>query len=109
VERSEGFIIKHVNGQNVQTHEIITTINNGINPYEDYEAYLKLAEDDHIRFIFSNTTEAGIAYHEGDQLTDQPPVSYPAKLTALLYHRFKAGKKGFYIIPSELIENNGKN
>jgi tagaturonate reductase len=97
-----------VNGENVQSHEIISSVNNGINPYEDYDAFLKLAEDDNLRFIFSNTTEAGIAYHEGDQLNDRPHVSYPAKVTALLYHRFKAGKKGFYIIPCELIENNGK-
>jgi tagaturonate reductase len=97
-----------VQGENVQTHEVISSVNNAINPYEDYDAFLQLAEDDHIRFIFSNTTEAGIAYHEGDQLTDRPPISYPAKMTALLYRRFKAGKKGLYIIPCELIENNGK-
>ena len=96
------------NGKAVQSHEIISSVNNGINPYEDYDAYLQLAHDDNIRFIFSNTTEAGIVYREGDALTDRPPVSFPAKLTALLYERYKAGKKGFYIIPCELIENNGK-
>ncbi|WP_018665001.1 tagaturonate reductase [Heyndrickxia acidiproducens] len=97
-----------INGKNLQTHEIVTSVNSGLDPYKDYDAYLKLAEDENIRFIFSNTTEAGIAYHEGDTLSDRPPVSYPAKLTALLYHRFKAEKKGFYIIPCELIESNGK-
>lgn len=97
-----------VNGKDVQDHEIISSVNNAINPYEDYNAFLKLAENDDVRFIFSNTTEAGISYHEGDKLTDKPPVSYPAKITALLYHRFQAGKKGLYIIPCELIENNGK-
>lgn len=97
-----------VNGKDVQDHEIIASVNGALNPYEDYDAFLKLAEDDAVRFIFSNTTEAGIAYHEGDKLTDRPPVSYPAKITALLYHRFQAGKKGVYIIPCELIENNGK-
>jgi len=83
------------NGKAVQSHEIISSVNNGINPYEDYDAYLQLAHDDNIRFIFSNTTEAGIVYREGDALTDRPPVSFPAKLTALLYERYKAGKKGF--------------
>lgn len=97
-----------VNGQNAQTHEIISSVNDALNPYEDYDAFLTLAENDQIRFIFSNTTEAGIAYHAGDKLTDRPPVSYPAKITAFLYHRFQAGKKGLYIIPCELIENNGK-
>lgn len=97
-----------INGKDVQDHEIISSVNSAINPYEDYDAFLELAENDDVRFIFSNTTEAGIAYHEGDQLTDKPPISYPAKMTALLYHRFQAGKKGLYIIPCELIENNGK-
>lgn len=97
-----------VNGKNIQDHEIISSVNDAVNPYEDYDAFLKLAENDNVRFIFSNTTEAGIAYHEGDQLTDTPPVSYPARLTALLFHRFQVGKKGLYIIPCELIENNGK-
>lgn len=97
-----------INGENAQVHEVISSVNGALNPYEDYDAFLRLAEEDQIRFIFSNTTEAGIAYHEGDSLTDRPPVSYPAKVTAFLYHRFKAGKKGLYIIPCELIENNGK-
>jgi tagaturonate reductase len=48
-----------VNGQNIQSHEIISSVNSGINPYEDYDAFLKLADDDNLRFIFSNTTEAG--------------------------------------------------
>ena len=50
---------------------------------------------------------SGIAYHEGDQLTDTPPQSYPAKLTAFLYKRWELKKPGFTIIPCELIDRNG--
>lgn len=96
-----------LNGQKVQDHEIIESINETIRPYEDYQSYLDLAKNDDIQFIFSNTTEAGIAFDENDNLTDQPQNSYPGKLTALLYERFKLGKKGFQIIPCELINHNG--
>lgn len=91
----------------VQSHEVIESINGTVRPYENYAEYLKLAEDDNIEVIFSNTTEAGIAFDENDKLSDQPQNSYPGKLTALLYHRFELGKKGFHIIPCELINHNG--
>lgn len=96
-----------LNGQKVQDHEIIESINETIRPYEDYQSYLDLAKNDDIQFIFSNTTEAGIAFDENDNLTDQPQNSYPGKLTALFYERFKLGKQGFQIIPCELINHNG--
>ena len=66
-----------------------------------------------MRFVFSNTTEAGIAFNANDKLTDAPQKSFPGKLTALLYHRFKffdgASDKGLIIIPCELIDRNGDN
>jgi tagaturonate reductase len=94
-------------GEEVQSHEVITLINGTVNPYTDYEAYLDLASDDDIEFIFSNTTESGIVYSPDDQRTDAPHVSFPGKLTALLHRRFELGKKGFSLIPCELIEHNG--
>lgn len=96
-----------LNGEKIQEHEVIEAINETVRPYEDYQAYLDLAKNDDAEFIFSNTTEAGIAFDENDQLTDRPQNSYPGKLTALLYERFKLGKKGFQIIPCELINHNG--
>ncbi|MBW4081905.1 tagaturonate reductase [Paenibacillus sp. S150] len=94
--------------QPVNSREIITSVSRVINPYSDYEAYLALAENDGLEFITSNTTEAGIAYQAGDRLEDSPPSSFPAKLTALLHRRFELGKKGFVIIPCELIDRNGE-
>jgi len=94
-------------GEVVQTHEVITLVNGTVNPYTDWEAYLDLATDDDIEFIFSNTTEAGIVYSELDQRADTPHASFPGKLTALLYRRFELGKRGFTLIPCELIEQNG--
>ncbi|TFD94817.1 tagaturonate reductase [Cryobacterium lactosi] len=95
------------NGEEVQSHEVLTLVNGTVNPYTDYEAFLDLAADDDIEFIFSNTTESGIVFNADDQLADRPHASFPGKLTALLYRRFELGKKGFTLIPCELIEHNG--
>jgi tagaturonate reductase len=94
-------------GEEVQSHEVMTVVTGTVNPYTDYDAYLALAENDDIEFIFSNTTESGIVYSEADLRTDAPHASFPGKLTALLYRRFELGKKGFTLIPCELIEHNG--
>jgi len=65
-----------------------------VNPYDDFEAYMKLAENPDFRFIVSNTTEAGIEYVDSNQFTDAPARSFPGKLTQLLYKRFRLGLKG---------------
>ncbi|MDA8477700.1 tagaturonate reductase [Citrobacter sp. Awk 4] len=98
-------------GEAVSDARLIRSVNNEINPYQDFAGYLALAHNPDIRFVFSNTTEAGISYHEGDSIDDAPPVSFPAKLTRLLLERFNhfngAPDKGWVIIPCELIDYNG--
>lgn len=96
----------------VREHSIINCISRGINPYTQYDEYLKAGENPELRFILSNTTEAGIVYVEEDRLENRPQKSFPGKLTAFLYHRFKAFNgqkdKGLIIIPCELIDRNGE-
>ena len=98
-------------GNIVDTVELIDVISRSLNPYEHFDAYLKLAENPEMRFVFSNTTEAGIAFDPACKLDDAPASSYPGKLTQLLYHRFKTfngtADKGFIIFPCELIFHNG--
>ncbi|ABR73535.1 altronate oxidoreductase [Actinobacillus succinogenes] len=100
------------NGNKVKETRIIRSVNNEINIYQSYDEYLQLAHNLDIKFIFSNTTEAGISYHSGDKFDDRPQVSYPAKLTRLLYERFTAANgdkdKGFILLPCELIDYNGE-
>ena len=99
------------NGRLVQEKRIVTAISRGIDPYQDFDAYLKCAHNPDLRFIVSNTTEAGIVYRAEDRQSDRPPVSFPAKLTQLLIERYKAfegdASKGFVLLPCELIERNG--
>ena len=89
--------------------KVIDVISRCVKPYEDYEEYLRLAENPDFKYVFSNTTESGIAYVEGDSLSDAPPKSFPAKVTALLYKRFTLGLDGFIFFPCELIDKNGDN
>ena len=96
------------NGKVVDEHTHIDVISRCINPYKDYEEYLSLAKNPDFRFIVSNTTEAGIVYEDDNKLSDAPANSFPAKLTALLYERFKAGLPGFIVLSCELIDHNGE-
>ncbi|WP_390408681.1 tagaturonate reductase [Lacticaseibacillus jixiensis] len=96
-----------LDGKKVQDAEIIEDINQTVRPFEDWQSYLDLAKLPEAQFIFSNTTEAGIAFDENDKYDALPNGTYPAKLTALLYERFKLGLPGFQIIPCELINHNG--
>lgn len=91
---------------------IINCITRGMNIYDDYDQYLEAAENPQLRIVISNTTEAGIAFNEKDRLEDRPQNSFPGKLTAFLYHRYKAfngdPQKGMVFIPCELIDKNGE-
>ncbi|MDI7690798.1 tagaturonate reductase [Cronobacter malonaticus] len=107
-------IIRGLNekGEAVSESRLIRSVNREISVYAQYDEFLRLAHNPDIRFVFSNTTEAGISYHAGDKFDDAPAVSYPAKLTRLLFERFShfngAQDKGWVIIPCELIDYNGE-
>ncbi|HAT7591225.1 tagaturonate reductase [Citrobacter werkmanii] len=106
-------IIRGLNekGEAVSDARLIRSVNREISVYSEYDEFLKLAHNPDMRFVFSNTTEAGISYHAGDRFEYAPAVSYPAKLTRLLFERFShfngASDKGWIIIPCELIDYNG--
>jgi tagaturonate reductase len=61
--------------------------------------------------VVSNTTESGLRLAQ-DDIHRHPPESFPGKLLAFLYERYKAfnGREGtgMVIIPTELIPDNGK-
>ena len=98
-------------GEKVNSLTRIDVISRALNPYADFSAFMKLAEQPEIRFVISNTTEAGITFDPACKLEDAPASSYPGKLTQLLYHRYKTFNgekdKGLIIFPCELIFLNG--
>ena len=100
-----------LNGEAVNSLTRIDCISRALNPYSQNSAFMALADQPEIRFVISNTTEAGIAFDPNCKFTDAPASSYPGKLTQLLYRRFKTFKgdksKGLIIMPCELIFLNG--
>lgn len=98
------------NGEKVDAKRVISSVSRCLNPYEksDYDAMMAVAVSDDLEYIVSNTTEAGIVYDPACNQNDCPPSSFPAKLTQVLYARYKAGKKGIVMLSCELIDNNGK-
>ena len=102
-------------GQKVDAKRVISCVSDCVCPYIDnkWDEVLALARSEDLETVVSNTTEAGIAYTKGDSQFDQvPPNSFPAKLTRVLYERYKAfngaADKGLVILSCELIDNNGK-
>ena len=96
----------------------INSVSRSINPYTNYDDYIALASSPDLRFIVSNTTEAGIRFDaeiDGVPVTldQKPQKNFPAKVTAFLYKRFQAFKgdksKGMILIPCELSDQAGLN
>lgn len=98
-------------GEIISQKRVITSVQTAVDAYTQYEQYSQLAKLDSLRFIVSNTTEAGIVYNESDNISLNPPNTYPGKLVKFLYERFLAfdgaADKGLIILPVELIEKNG--
>ena len=98
------------NGEKIDAKRVISSVSRCLNPYEkeDYDKMMAVAVSDDLEYIVSNTTEAGIVYDPACGMNDCPPSSFPAKLTQVLYARYKAGKAGVVMLSCELIDNNGK-
>ena len=107
---SQGCVYTHLcrgaEGVDVKRIDVISRC---VKPYDDFDAYMALAENADFRFIISNTTESGIAFVDTDKQTDRPASSFPGKLTQLLKARFDLGLGGFVFLPCELIDKNGAN
>jgi tagaturonate reductase len=98
-------------GKLQQEYELNNCISRTLNANTQWEEVVQLAHQETLDIIVSNTTEAGILLDEQDSYLQQPPLSFPGKLLALLYERYSHFKgdatKGYTIVPTELISNNG--
>ena len=99
------------NGELVAEKTLVDCVQDVVNPYSEWDTYLELAKNPDIRFVVSNTTEAGIKFNSSDAFEGNPPKEFPAKLTIWLYRRFQHFgddvTKGCIFLPCELIEDNG--
>jgi tagaturonate reductase len=98
-------------GKEIVKKDIISSVSRGFNPYSQFQAYLREAENPELRIIVSNTTEAGIEFRKDDRSSDEPPISFPGKLLRFLKHRYDFFNgdhgKGLLFFPCELIDKNG--
>ena len=100
-----------VDGEAKVLNRQITSVADAVDAINEYEKYTALAEIDTLRFVVSNTTEAGIVFDNTDKFELNPPKTFPGKLTKFLYHRFETFngdmEKGLVMLPVELIDDNG--
>lgn len=100
------------NDELITDTQLIECVQEIIHPYLAWASYLKSAETPTLRFIISNTTEAGIQFNPEDTFGDYSPKEFPGKLTRWLFHRWQyfkgSAESGCIILPSELIEGNGQ-
>lgn len=99
------------NGKAQKINRVVTSVADAVDSYTEYTKYNEYAKLESLRYIISNTTEAGIVYDENDKFDLCPPKSFPGKLTKFLYTRYKTfngdTEKGLIILPVELIDDNG--
>ncbi|NKY09687.1 tagaturonate reductase [Cellulomonas hominis] len=97
-------------GRPVREVTQVTAIRQVLHAHDEFAAYRAAYLDPGLRVLVSNTTEAGIAWVPGDDLTVTPPASFPAKVTALLLDRFRHfdgdPAAGLHVVCCELIEDN---
>ncbi|WP_462255138.1 tagaturonate reductase [Ferruginibacter sp.] len=98
-------------GEAVSKNIICSAISRVLSAKEEWSTISKCAHNPEMQIIISNTTEVGIELVK-DDIHHHPPVSYPGKLLAFLYERYKAfdgsAQCGMVIVPTELISDNGK-
>lgn len=100
------------NGKTVEQRRLISVISRCLSGPDQFDEVLKCASNLELKFVVSNTTEAGITFHETDSLESIGAATYPGKLCRFLYERYiKCGgenAEGFILMPCELIEHNGE-
>ena len=94
-------------GTPVEEERVVECVTRGINPFRDTDEFFKCALNPDLRYIVSNTTEAGIEYVPGQSADDFAGTTFPGRLTMFMKKRFDAGLPGFALLPCELIDKNG--
>ena len=94
-------------GQKVEETRVVDCITRGINPFENSDEFFECASNPELRYIISNTTEAGIEYKPNQNPDDFAGLTFPGRLTLFMKRRFDNKLPGFLLLPCELIDKNG--
>ena len=98
-------------GQVVNEVEAVDSISRALYAGTQWAEVRQFAQSTDLRWIFSNTTEAGFALDDRDSVrpTDAvAPHSFPAKLLDVLLTRHATGLPAPTVVPCELLEQNGQ-
>jgi len=97
-------------GVTVEENIINASVSRVLGAKTEWDKILACAHKPEMQIVISNTTEVGIQLVE-DDMNAAPPVSFPGKLLAFLFERYKAfggsNESGMVIVPTELITDNG--
>jgi tagaturonate reductase len=88
----------------VDRAEPVNCVSRALSASKQWSELLSLARSPELRYILSNTTEAGYNLDPNDRSDLTPLHSFPAKLLAVLRARFDARQPGLTLIPCELRE-----
>jgi tagaturonate reductase len=99
-------------GKQVDQKIINSSVSRVLSASSEWEQIMACASSKDMKVVISNTTETGIRLVKEDRITANPPISFPGKLLAFLYERYKvfngSYEQGVVILPTELISENGK-
>ena len=98
-------------GKRVDDIETVRSVSRALDARSQWNDVLAVGKSPALRYIISNTTEAGLSLDSADTVrpvAGVPPMSFPAKLLDVLWSRFESGEQhGLVILPCELIPKNG--
>lgn len=114
-EKQDGLYTVYLKGieneKQVNEQVVCSAVSRVLSATADWESILQVGCSPQLQVIISNTTEVGIQLVK-DDIRKHPPVSFPGKLLAILYERYKtfkgSEKSGLVIVPTELIIDNGR-
>lgn len=107
--RPEGYSVLvrgYENGEIVERVDPVKSIARGLLAVEQWEQVVQVATTHELKYIVTNATEAGYTLEPNENQNAKPPLSMPAKLTQLLWYRYRAGEGELVLLPCELIEQN---
>jgi tagaturonate reductase len=100
-------------GRPVDEVQPIESVSRALDSATEWAAVSAVAASPNLRYVLSNTTEAGLALDPADgsrpPSPGDAPRSFPAKLLDVLWHRHDEGHRGpLAVLPCELLPKNGQ-
>ena len=94
-----------------ETAHVVGSVSRALSAVDEWNAVLEVARNPAVTLILSNTTEAGFALDAADVNVSGAPRSFPAKLATFLLERANTVQYNsahrVFVVPCELVENNG--